>query len=98
MNMCSILENYCYSLKISDIELDFLERSWLESLQKHQYLNRFPSFAPAIVCNKAGVKNGSYWITCNAAILDELRPLGTGISRSKKIFSVLDQAGIIEAA
>ena len=96
LNLCSLLEKYSYSKKISDQELDFLERSWLESLNSLHY-NRYPGIAPAIVCDEAGVARGSYWISCNAAILDKLRPLESQKSRSARIFEVLFQSGLIAA-
>ena len=94
LNLCSLLESYCYSKTITDKELDFLERSWLESLNSLHY-NRYPGIAPAVVCDESGVARGSYWISCNAAILDKLRPLEKAKSRSARIFDVLAQSGLI---
>ena len=96
LNLCSLLEKYCYSKKLSDDELDFLERSWLESLNNLHY-NRYPGIAPAVVCDEAGIARGSFWISCNAAILDRIRPLGKVRSRSSRIFEVLSQSGLIAA-
>ncbi len=97
-NMTSIIENYCYSKKISEDELNFLEKCWLDSLNTFHY-SRFPSFAPAIVCDVAGVSRGSYWIKCNASILDTLRPLGKAQqSRLHRINTVLTQSGVEIAA
>ncbi len=96
LNLSFLLERYSYSKKITNEELDFLERSWLESLNKLHY-NRFPGIAPAIVCDEAGVARGSYWITCNAAILDKLRPLESSKSRSARIYDLLSQSGLIAA-
>jgi len=96
LNLCTLLEKYCYSKKISDQEIDFLERSWLESLNSLHY-NRYPGIAPAVVCDEAGISRGSYWISCNAAILDKIRPLGSSKSRSARIFDVLFQSGLIAA-
>ncbi|KGG15518.1 MULTISPECIES: hypothetical protein [unclassified Prochlorococcus] len=81
---------------MSENELDFLERSWLESLNSIHY-NRYPGIAPAVVCDEAGLARGSYWISCNAAILDKIRPIETGKSRSARIFDVLFQSGLIAA-
>ncbi len=96
LNLCSLLEKYCYSKKLSEKEIEFLERSWLESLNSLHY-NRYPGIAPAVVCDEAGVARGSYWISCNAAILDKIRPLGEVKSRSSRIFDVLFQSGLIAA-
>ncbi len=96
LNLCSILEKYCYSKKISEKELDFLERSWFDSLNSMHY-NRFPGIAPAIVCDEAGLARGSYWINCNAAILDKIRPLENSKTRSARVFEVLIQSGLIAA-
>ena len=76
--------------------MDFLERSWVESLNYLHY-NRYPGIAPAIVCDEAGVARGSYWISCNAAILDRVRPIEEARSRSSRIFEVLAQSGLIAA-
>ena len=93
LNLCSVLENYCYSKKLSDKELDFLDRCWFDSLNTFHY-NRFPNIAPAIVCDEAGIERGSYWITCNAAILDRIRPVESGKTRRARIFDALFQSGL----
>ena len=97
MNMTSILENYSYSKRISELEVEYLEKCWLDSLNSHHY-NRFPSFAPAIVCDEANVKRGSYWVVCNAAILDLLRPLENEISRFDRITNILVTSGLNQSA
>ena len=96
LNLCTLLERYCYSKKLSENELDYLERCWVESLNNLKY-NRFPSIAPAIVCDEAGLERGSFWISCNASILDKLRPMDSNLSRSERIFNVLFQSGLIAA-
>ncbi len=96
LNLCSILEKYCYSKKISEKELDFLERSWLNSLNSFHY-NRYPGIAPAIVCDEVGVARGSYWITCNAALLDKIRPLKETKCRNARVLEVLLQSGLVAA-
>ncbi len=73
-----------------------MERCWLESLNSLHY-NRYPGIAPAVVCDEAGISRGSYWISCNAAILDKIRPLGSSKSRGARIFDVLCQSGLIAA-
>ncbi len=95
-NLCTLLEKYCYSKKISEAELDYLERCWLDSLNSIHY-NRYPGIAPAIVCDEAGVARGSYWISCNAAILDKIRPIDASKSRSARVFDVLFQTGLVAA-
>ena len=96
LNLCSILEKYCYSKKITDKEIDFLERNWFNSLNSMHY-NRYPGIAPAIVCDEAGVPRGSYWITCNAALLDKIRPLEAIKSRNARVLEVLLQSGLVAA-
>ncbi|WP_269622715.1 hypothetical protein [Prochlorococcus marinus] len=96
LNLCHLLENYCYSKKLSEKELDFLERCWFDSLNRVHY-NRFPGMAPAIVCDEAGVARGSYWIICNAAILDKIRPIESSKNRIDRIVDILSQSGLIAA-
>ena len=96
LNLCSILEKYCYSKKITETEIDFLERNWFDSLNSMHY-NRYPGIAPAIVCDEAGVPRGSYWITCNAALLDKIRPLEAIKSRNARVLEVLLQSGLVAA-
>ncbi len=96
LNLCTLLEKYSYSKQISEEELDFMERSWLESLNSNHY-NRYPGIAPAVVCDKAGVSRGSFWIICNAAILDKIRPLDSSRTRQARILDVLSQSGLIAA-
>ena len=96
LNLCSLLEKYCYSKKITDTEIDFLERNWFDSLNSMHY-NRYPGIAPAIVCDEADVPRGSYWITCNAALLDKIRPLEATKSRNARVLEVLLQSGLVAA-
>ena len=97
LKMSALLENYIYSKKISEEELNLLEQCWLHSLNAFHY-KKFPNFAPAVVCDAAGVSQGSYWIVCNAAILDLLRPIEIGRSRKSRILGVLREAGVCLAA
>tara|TARA_Y100001968_G_scaffold269725_1_gene260629 strand:+ start:99 stop:404 length:306 start_codon:yes stop_codon:yes gene_type:complete len=94
LNLCTVLENYCYSSRLSEKELDFLDRCWLDSLNTFHY-NRYPNIAPAIVCDVAGLKRGSYWVTCNAAILDRIRPVESGKTRRARIFDALFESGLV---
>ena len=94
-NMSSVLENYCYSKEISEDALNFLEACWLNSLNKSHY-NRFPRIAPAWICDEARIPRDNYWIICNAAILDRLRPISIGFKRRDQIIEVLRYAGIYE--
>ena len=93
LSLSSVLENYCYSKKLSEQELDFLDRCWLDSLNAFHY-NRFPGIAPAVVCDAARIPRGSYWISCNAAILDRIRPIDAGKTRSARIFDALCVSGL----
>tara|TARA_Y100001968_G_scaffold243041_1_gene226798 strand:+ start:2517 stop:2825 length:309 start_codon:yes stop_codon:yes gene_type:complete len=97
LNLCTVLENYCYSKKLTELELDFLDRCWLDSLNTFHY-NRYPNIAPAIVCDQAGISRGSYWISCNAAILDRLRPVESGKNRTARIFDALCESGLVTAS
>tara|TARA_B100000214_G_scaffold344101_1_gene293034 strand:+ start:465 stop:773 length:309 start_codon:yes stop_codon:yes gene_type:complete len=94
LNLCSVLENYCYSNRLSEKEINFLERCWLDSLNTFHY-NRYPNIAPAVVCDQAGIARGSYWITCNAAILDKVRPVESGKTRTARIFDALFESGLV---
>ncbi len=96
LNLCTLLENYCYSKKINEKEIDFLETCWVDSLSTLHY-NIHPGIAPAVVCDEAGIARGSYWICCNAAILDKIRPIKGRKSRSARIFDVLFESGLIAA-
>ena len=92
-NMSSVLKRYYHSNQITEEELNFLESCWLNSLNKVHY-NRFPCMAPDWICEAAKVPKDNYWIICNAAILDRLRPMERGLNRHDQIMSVLRQAGI----
>ncbi len=96
LNLSTLLEKYSYLGKVSNKELEFLERCWLDSLNVRQY-NIFPGIAPAIVCDQVGVERGSYWISCNAALLDKLKPLDSSKSRSDRTYEVLYKSGLIAA-
>ena len=50
--------------------------------------------APAVVCDEAGIPRGSYWVSCNAAILDRIRPVESGKTRSARIFDALFDSGL----
>ena len=95
-NLCTLLEKYCYTNKITVREIAFLENCFEDSLLKKQFQTN-PSIAPAIVCDVAGLERGSYWISCNAAILDQLKPIKGIKSRTARILDLLLKSGLVAA-
>ena len=50
-NMSSILQNYCYSLELSEEQLNCLEKCWLDSLNTIHYAKEFFGENHTVVMN-----------------------------------------------
>ena len=89
-NFKTIIEDYCETGKLTAEELDFLERKHLKTISViSEALS--PSIAHWNICDACNIKQGSFWISCNASILDRIRPVNNGKLRSYKLFDALCQ-------
>ena len=86
----NIIENYCGTGKLSDDEVDFLEREHITTMSTISELLS-PSIASLHICEACNLGPGSFWIICNASILDKIRPVKTGKPRAHKLFDALCQ-------
>tara|TARA_Y100001968_G_C19309518_1_gene693401 strand:- start:524 stop:826 length:303 start_codon:yes stop_codon:yes gene_type:complete len=86
----TIIEKYCETGKLSDEEVDFLERQHLKTMSVISEVLS-PSIAHWKVCEACHLEKGSLWITCNASILDRIRPVKTGKPRAHSLFDSLCQ-------
>ena len=87
-NYKTIIENYCKKGNLSQEEIDFLEREHLKTMSSIGELIS-PSIATINICEACNLDQGSFWITCNASILDRIRPVKTGKPRAYKLFDAL---------
>ncbi len=92
MNYQMLLECHAAGTKITKEEAELLDIE-LESQIASINISRSQGcteIAPAHICKKAKVCEGSYWITCFAAVLDEVNPLGIGTqARGARVFDEL---------
>ena len=88
LNFKAVIEDYCGTGKLSDEEVDFLETEHIKTMNTiNEILS--PSIAHWNICEACNLEPGSYWITCNASILDRIRPVRTGKPRAHKLFDAL---------
>ena len=90
----TVIEDYCGTGKITDDKVDFLEREHIKTMGAiNEILS--PSIANSHVCEACNLESGSFWITCNASILDRIRPVRTGKPRAHKLFDALCEYKLI---
>tara|TARA_B100000579_G_C22771086_1_gene823999 strand:+ start:368 stop:670 length:303 start_codon:yes stop_codon:yes gene_type:complete len=86
----AVIEDYCGTGKISEEEVDFLEREHIKTMSVISEILS-PSIANWNICEACNLEQGSFWISCNASILDRIRPVKTGKPRAHKLFDALCQ-------
>ena len=86
----AVIEDYCGTGKISEEEVDFLEREHIKTMSVISEILS-PSIANWNICEACNLEQGSFWISCNASILDRIRPVKTGKPRAHKLFDALYQ-------
>ena len=86
----TVIEDYCGTGKLSEEEVDFLEIEHIKTMSTISEILS-PSIAHWNICEACNLEQGSYWISCNASILDRLRPVRTGKPRAYKLFDALCQ-------
>ena len=84
----NIIESYCLTGTLSEEELDFLEIEHIRTMSSISEILS-PSIAFLHICEACHLEPGSYWIICNASILDKIRPVKTGKPRAHKLFDAL---------
>ena len=84
----TVIEDYCGKGKLSEEEIDFLEREHIRTMSSIGEIIS-PSIANLHICEACNLEPGSFWITCNASILDRIRPVKTGKPRAYKLFDAL---------
>ena len=89
-NFKALIEDYCGTGKLSEEEIDFLEKEHIKTMS---FISEImpPSIAHWNICEACNLVQGSYWISCNASILDRIRPVKTGKPRAHKLFDALCQ-------
>ena len=83
-----IIEHYCNNGNIADSEIDFLEIEHIKTISTISEILA-PSIADLHICKACNLDEGSFLITCNASILDRIRPVKAGKSRAHKLFDAL---------
>ena len=84
----TVIDNYCRTGKLSDDEVDFLEKEHIRTMSSISEII-YPSIADINICKACSLEPGSFWIICNASILDRIRPVKTGKQRAHKLFDAL---------
>ena len=87
-NFKTVIQDYCVTGKLSEDELDFLEREHIKTISSISEILS-PSIAHWNICEACNLEQGSFWISCNASILDRIRPVKSGKPRSYKLFDAL---------
>ena len=92
MNYQLLLECYSKGTKIDLMEIDLLDLELLAQIEsiKVSKTQGCLEVAPDHICEVSRVCKGSLWITCLAAVLDQLKPVTIGIkSRGANVFDEL---------
>ena len=77
--------------QVLDLELD----SQIESIKVSRTQGCI-EVAPNFICEAASVCKGSFWITCLAALLDQVTPVPMGVkARGAKVFDELVKNGYV---
>ena len=84
----TLIENYCGTCKLSEDEVDFLEREHIRIMSSLSEII-YPSIPNINICEACNFEPVSFWIICNASILDLIRTVKTGKQREHKLFDVL---------
>ena len=87
-NLKVIIEDYCGTGEITDEQIDFLETEHIKTMSVISEVSS-PSVAHWNICEACNLEQGSFWISCNASILDRIRPVNTGKPRAYKLFDAL---------
>ena len=86
----TVIEDYCGTGKLSEEEVDFLEIEHIKTMSTISEILS-PAIAHWNICEACNLEQGSYLITCNASILDRIRPVRNGKPRAYKLFDALCQ-------
>ena len=89
-----VIEDYCGTGKLSEEEVDFLEIEHIKTMSTISELLS-PSIANLHVCEACNLKPGSFLISCNASILDRIRPVKTGKPRAYKLYDGLSKYQLV---
>ena len=84
-NFKIVIENYCGIGKLFEEEISFLKREHIKTMSTICETSS-PSIAHWNIGEACNLKQRSFWISCNASILDEIRPFKTGKPRAYKLF------------
>ncbi len=95
----SAIEGYCGTGKLSKKEVDFLEDEHYETMKVIGEIVS-PAIAPGSIAESLDLspEEGDYWISCNAAILDQVKPIEDGPSRFSEISKALKDYGLVQVA
>ena len=100
MNYQMLLECHAAGTEIDKKEAELLDLelyTQIESIKKSRTQGCI-QIAPDHICNAALVCKGSYWITCLAAVLDQITPVANGEkARGATIFDELVSNGYLAA-
>tara|TARA_Y100001968_G_C19352936_1_gene715645 strand:- start:927 stop:1229 length:303 start_codon:yes stop_codon:yes gene_type:complete len=98
MNYQMLLECYAAGNVIDSQEASLLDielYSQIESIKVSQTQGCI-EVAPDHICRIAQVRNGSFWITCLAAVLDQINPVSIGQkARGAQVFDELVANGYL---
>ena len=64
-NLKTVIEDYCGTGKLSEEEVDFLEREHIKTMNTISGILS-PSIAHWNICEACNLEQGIYWIICNA--------------------------------
>ena len=88
MDWKTSLDWYCSGNILDEDDLEILENQYQQVIQNPNLDNTL-EVAPKHICNQTKIAEGSYWISAVAIVLDRLKPVKKGKTRSLIVDQVI---------
>ena len=97
MNYQLLIESYSFGATLSNNEIELLSLeldTQILNLEISLKLGCLRS-APNYICKGLNLKNGTFWITCLAEVLDHHKSPHCGRTRGSKVYDLLLEKGLV---
>ncbi len=95
MDYITLIDWHCSGNTLTKTELILLD---IEFDMRIKNIDNKSSLEPAPphICKASHIDEGSLWISCFASVLDQLYPVGMGITRLKRLSQILDKFNLLK--
>ena len=97
MNYQLLIESYSFGTTLCNQEIELLTLELDTQLINLSISNELDCLesAPTYICKGLDLKNGTYWITCLAEVIDRHKKPLNGKTKGAEIFDKLLQKGLV---